>query len=75
MSTSHEPAMADGLRERNAVPLTDNTTYATKQHVKAEVEKEKSQKTFGRTPDGTSTCCPANCCHPGPDECVRLPTE
>lgn len=64
MSTSHEPAMADGLRERNAVPLTDNAIDATKQDIKAEVEKEKSQKTFGRTPDGTSRCCPAIRCHP-----------
>lgn len=59
MSTSHKPAMADGLRERNTVPLTENAIDATKQEIKAEVEKEKAQKTFGRTPDGTSMSCQA----------------
>ena len=59
MSKSHEPAMADGLRERNTVPSTENAIDAMKQDIKVEVEREKTQKTFGRTPDGTSMSCQA----------------
>ena len=54
MSTSHKPAEADGLRERNAGSALKNETVATKANEKKEVEAEKEKKTFGRTPDGTS---------------------
>lgn len=46
--------MADGLRERHAVPEVKSSLDATKQNGNAEVEVEKETKTYGRTPDGTS---------------------
>jgi hypothetical protein len=63
MSTSHEPpTRAEGLRERHGlsdVKEVSSSTAAGDAAVVEDVEKEK--KTFGRTPDGTSTflsCAP-----------------
>jgi len=54
MSTSHEPpAKGDGLRERHVAP--DAKSAGGVDGVDGLQEVDKEQKTFGRTPDGTST--------------------
>lgn len=54
MSTSHEPpAKADGLRERHVAP--DVKVEGATEGSQELDDVDKPQKTFGRTPDGTST--------------------
>jgi hypothetical protein len=57
MSTSHEPpAQADGLRERHVGADSKGAGGAEGPTGLEKVEEvDKEQKTFGRTPDGTST--------------------
>lgn len=53
MSTSHEPpAKADGLRERHVAP--DAMVEGAPEGSQELDDVDKAQKTFGRTPDGTS---------------------
>ena len=57
MSTSHEPpAKGDGLRERHVAPDAKSAGGVDGADGLQEVDEvDKEQKTFGRTPDGTST--------------------
>lgn len=73
MSTAITPdSRTEGLRERNVVPTTNEESSSglssgqdTPQN---EGDDEKGKKTFGRTPDGTSTSLPHNTVH----YCLRV---